>query len=279
MGKESAPWPMGRPPEAPGSARQESAPEPEQAEPDLAGEADVLPEPAGPGPDDNPDTAPKLNNQEASQLALRMESMLFVSPKPLTARRLAELLDLTSVVPIRKAAEALRESYAGRAFELRETAGGYQLMTRPDFEADVLRLAKAKRAQKLTQGALETLAVIAYKQPITRAELDAIRGAGSDHHLRTLGERGLIRVTGRHKAAGTIGMGAALYGTTTAFLDEFGLGSLAELPGDDALDPRAKDEPPEPDDDGEEGYALEGEFESPDGDDEDDSEDDFGEEE
>ncbi len=245
MGKDSAPWPKGLPPEAPGSGRQTSAPAPEESEPDLAGDEDVVPESSGPEPDDNPETAPQLDASQANQLALRMEALLFVSPKPLSARRIAELLDLTSVIPIRRAAEQLREYYKGRAFELREVAGGYQVMTRPEFEADVLRLARAKRAQKLTQGALETLAVIAYKQPITRSELDAIRGAGSDHHIRTLGERGLIRVTGRQKTAGVIGMGAALYGTTTAFLDEFGLGSLAELPGDDALDPRKPDYEPE----------------------------------
>lgn len=200
-----------------------------ESEPDLAPEGDTDAE-VHPDIDDNPATAPALSDADVGELAARVEALLFVSPRPLNVRRIAELLGFSSVIPIRRAAAILREAYAARAFELRETAGGYQLMTRPEFEADVVKLSRVRRAQKLSQGALETLAVVAYKQPITRAELDAIRGAASDHHLRTLGERGLVRVTGRQRAEGTFGGGAALYGTTTAFLDEFGLGSTGELP-------------------------------------------------
>lgn len=210
-------------------AKKPLAEESDGNEPDLAPEVDTeadIPVDI----DDNPETAPKLTDDDIVRLAARMEALLFVSAKPLNPRRMAELLGLTSVIPIRKAATLLRTAFETRAFELRETAGGYQLMTRPEFESDVIKLSRVRRAQKLSQGALETLAVVAYKQPITRNELDNIRGSASDHHLRTLGERGLIRIVGRQRAEGTIGGGAALYGTTTAFLDEFGLGSTGELP-------------------------------------------------
>jgi len=206
-----------------------SQPEIAENEPDLAPEGDTDAD-VSDHIDENPATAPTLSDSDIGQFASRMEALLFVSPRPIAARRIAELLDLTSVIPIRKAAAVLRSAYESRAFELRETAGGYQLMTRPEFEADVTKLSRVRRAQKLSQGALETLSVVAYKQPITRAELDAIRGSASDHHLRTLGERGLVRITGRQRAEGTSGGGAALYGTTTAFLDDFGLGGIGELP-------------------------------------------------
>ncbi|MCK6440002.1 MAG: SMC-Scp complex subunit ScpB [Planctomycetes bacterium] len=198
---------------------------------------------------------PELDADEVPALAKRMEALLFVSPRPMSVRRLAELLGLTSVVPVRQAAAYLKPTYDGHAFELRELAGGYQFMTTPEFEAEVLKLQKQKKAQKLTPGALETLAVIAYKQPITRQEIDNIRGVSSDHHIRALAERDLVKVVGR-KTDGTFGGGApALYGTTTQFLNEFGLKSLSELPvtddmvklppkkkaakGEEAVDPNA----------------------------------------
>jgi segregation and condensation protein B len=193
-------------------------------------------EPHYPPVSDDPATAPAMSDAEIAALSLRVEALLFVSAKPLAARRIAELLGLTSVIPIRRAAEKLAASCESRSFELREHAGGYQFMTRPAHENDVLLLQRQRRAQKLSPGGLETLAVIAYKQPITRTELEAIRGSGSDHHIRALSERGLIRIVDRKREEGTIGgMGAALYGTTTQFLDEFGLGTLSELPTHDDL--------------------------------------------
>jgi|GEM_PF-1012708 len=163
-------------------------------------------------------------------LARRMEALLFVSSRPMSAKRLADLLELESIVPIREAAEYLNEQYAERAFDLRLLAGGYQLLTRPALEEEVLKLQKQRKAQKLTPGALETLAIIAYKQPITRNDVDNIRGVQSDHYIRQLAERHLIRIVGRGGDGSFGGSNPALYGTTTTFLDEFGLKALKELP-------------------------------------------------
>lgn len=202
----------------------------DDADADLAPSEDTGSEGESFVEDESASPPPTLSTDEIHGLARRIEALLFVSARPLNVRRIAELLGLRSVVPIRQAAQVIRLWNEGRAFELRETAGGYQILTRPEYEADVTKLSRIRRAHKLTQGALETLAVIAYKQPITRAELDSIRGAASDHHLRNLGERGLIRVAGRQRDERTVGAGAAMYGTTTAFLDEFGLSGLGELP-------------------------------------------------
>ncbi len=129
--------------------------------------------------------AKPMTDAEVTALSLRVEALLFVSAKPLAPRRIADLLGIASVIPIRRAAALLATACTGRSYELREHAGGYQLMTRPEFEKDVLLLQRERKAQKLTPGALETLAVVAYKQPIGRTELDSIRGAGSDHHIRS----------------------------------------------------------------------------------------------
>ncbi len=179
------------------------------------------------------------SDQNLESLALRLEALLFVSNKPLSARKLASLLDLDSIVPLRQAAEILARCYDGRAFELCERANGYQLATRKDFETDILKLQREKKAQKLTPGALETLAVIAYKQPVTRLEIEAIRGSQSDHYLRILSDRDLIKITGRKKEKAS-GSGSALYGTTTTFLNSFGIQSLSELPQEEDLNALAE---------------------------------------
>lgn len=197
--------------------------------------------------------APALPQSELEALAAKIEALLFVSSRPMAARRLGELLGHTSVTPIRQACDWLAAQYVGRAFQLVRLAGGYQLQSRPEFEEVVLKLQRQRKAQKLTPGALETLAIVAYKQPITRNELDAIRGVSSDHHVRTLSERNLIRITGRQPV--TQGMGAALYGTTVEFLNAFGLRSISQLPtqadlgmtstsGENADDGQSDDEDP-----------------------------------
>ncbi|MCA8940254.1 MAG: SMC-Scp complex subunit ScpB [Planctomycetes bacterium] len=177
------------------------------------------------------ETGTELSAEDAQALSLRMEALLFVSAKPMSARRLSELLETGgSVIPIRQAAALVAERCHGHAYELKEFGGGYQLMTKPEYEEVVLLLQRQRKAQKLTPGALETLSVIAYKQPITRNELDGIRGVSSDHHIRTLSEHDLIKVVGRTESKGFGNAGAALYGTTNGFLNAFGLKTLSELP-------------------------------------------------
>jgi segregation and condensation protein B len=161
-------------------------------------------------------------------LAARLEALLFVHSRPVAARRLAELAGLTSVIPVKQALELLQKRYNdhGSAFTLQDLAQGYQLTTRPVHDALLHQLVREREAQKLSPATLEALAIIAYKQPIGRADLDNIRGAGSDHLVRNLLDRGLIKVTDRDSSKGN----AALYGTTAEFLRAFGLRSISELP-------------------------------------------------
>jgi segregation and condensation protein B len=162
-------------------------------------------------------------------LMAKLEALLFVHSRPVTARRLAELAGLTSVIPIKQALEALRSRHEsiGSAFMVQDLAGGYQLTTRPEHDALLHQLVREREAQKLSPATLEALAIIAYKQPIGRAELETIRGAGSDHLVRALLDRGLVKVTQRDSSKPG---NPALYGTTGEFLRAFGLRSLNELP-------------------------------------------------
>lgn len=157
-----------------------------------------------------------------------LEALLFASDEPIPLKRFAEILDLQDTRPIRRALEELRERYdeQGHAFALEEIAGGYQVLTRKDYAPWVTRLSRSAARAQLSQAALETLAIVAYKQPILRADIEAIRGVQVDAILRTLMERELIKVVGRHDSLGR----PLLYGTTRKFLEVFGLKSLDELP-------------------------------------------------
>lgn len=185
-------------------------------------------EPTGPMPQD--------------ALSTRVEALLFVHHKPLTNRRLADILDLQSVIPVNQALESLQKRYfeTGNAFTLQNLAQGWQLTTRPEHDTMLAKLVRQKEAQKLSPATLEGLAVIAYKQPIGRQELENIRGAGSDHIVRALLDRGLVKVTERDT---TKPGNAALYGTTAEFLRAFGLRSISELPQEgDLVAPEIEEE-------------------------------------
>ena len=163
-------------------------------------------------------------NLEQVQGAL--EALLFVSGEPLPAERMARVLGVPEAV-VRDALQRLAAACRapGRGLELVEVAGGWQLVTRPEYARAVEELLRPRR-QALSRAALETLAIIAYRQPVTRAEIEAIRGVQSEAGLRTLLERGLIREVGRKEAPGR----PILYGTTPLFLQQFGLRDLSELP-------------------------------------------------
>jgi segregation and condensation protein B len=154
-----------------------------------------------------------------------LECLLFVASEPVTAAQVGEVLELDE----RQAAAALehlRQNYpAGRGLHVVRVAGGYQLRTRPEF-ASVVSAFLRPAAQKLSRQALETLAIIAYEQPITMPEIDALRGVNSDGVVKTLAERDLIREAGRKEAPGR----PILYRTTEHFLKHFGLADLTELP-------------------------------------------------
>jgi segregation and condensation protein B len=157
-----------------------------------------------------------------------LEALLFSTQHPLTAGRLGELLDCSSTRPVRRAIKALNEQYeqSGRAFRVEQVAGGYQLLTLPQFNDQVNKLHQKEHDAKLTKAALETLAIIAYKQPILRAEIESIRGVACGETIRSLMEKHLVKIAGRAEEPGR----PILYGTTKRFLELFGLNSLKDLP-------------------------------------------------
>ena len=157
-----------------------------------------------------------------------VEAALFLADEPLTARKLATLAGLADGNHARAQALRLQAMYAaeGSAFEVEEIAGGYQLLTRADFHPWLARLRSQGGDAPLSAPGRETLTIVAYRQPITRADIEAIRGVGAAEVLRQLMERGLIRLAGRDVSLGR----PALYETTRKFLLHFGLRSLRELP-------------------------------------------------
>jgi segregation and condensation protein B len=176
----------------------------------------VLPEP--------PATAPDVRDLRLA----RLEAVLFAAEEPLAARRLAALAELADAAEARRLVERLRELLhaEGSAYRVEEIAGGYQLLTRPEFHPWLVRLRQTAGEPKLSGALLETLAIVAYRQPIMRADLEAIRGVHCGDALRQLMERGLIRIAGRHDSLGR----PVLYATTKRFLATFGLRDLRDLP-------------------------------------------------
>jgi segregation and condensation protein B len=165
-------------------------------------------------------------NGEPDRLAI-VEALLFVAEEPLPLSKLQEILadaapDLTETA-LRDLAVRLEES--GGGLMVQEVAGGFRLATRPEVHPWIQRLQQVKPA-RLSRAALETLAIVAYRQPITRAEIEAIRGVAVDGVLRTLLERELVRMMGRKAEAGR----PMLYGTSQLFLEHFGLRELGDLP-------------------------------------------------
>jgi segregation and condensation protein B len=168
----------------------------------------------------------------------RVEAVLFVAREPLSSRKLSHYAGLADGTEARTIVKRLNARYdaSGRAFRVESIAGGHQLLTRPKFGDWVRRAAHAPAHQRLSSPALETLAVIAYRQPIPRVEIEAIRGVNCGEMLRQLMDRDLVRIGGRSDELGR----PYLYATTRRFLQSFGLTDIAELPNAD-LYGRAKD--------------------------------------
>lgn len=164
---------------------------------------------------------------EIETLASAIESLLFVSDVPLTAAKLKEILEIDDAEAFKAAIQLLQESYAAplRGIQLQEVAGGYQLRTHHDNANYILRFQQGK-PQRLSRAALETLAIIAYKQPITRPEIESIRGVDSGAVLKNILEKDLVRILGKKEEPGN----PLVYGTTDNFLIFFGIKSLRELP-------------------------------------------------
>lgn len=166
-------------------------------------------------------------------LAQLLEAALFAAARPVTPEELVTLDAEASLDDVKVALEQLREHYDfdGHGVELVELGGGYQILSRPAFAAAIERAQLSIRQPRLTAAMLETLAVIAYRQPVGRAEIEEIRGVSASGVLRSLQERGLIEVTGRSEGLGR----PLLYGTTPLFLELLGLPDLANLPRADEL--------------------------------------------
>jgi segregation and condensation protein B len=162
-------------------------------------------------------------------LRAAVEALLFASERPLTPEEMKHAFaDGVSAADIRGAIEELRSEYDNdaRGFRMYEIAGGFQLASDIRFAETLKRFYQSREKKKISQAGLETLSVIAYRQPVTRAEIEAIRGVNVDGAVRTLMEKGMIRISGRKEVPGR----PILYGTTQEFLEHFGLRSVQELP-------------------------------------------------
>ncbi len=157
-----------------------------------------------------------------------LEAVLFASDAPVEAERIREVLELPSADEARALVAELARGYdeSGRALQIVEAGGGYRLVTRPDVAPWLVRLARSRSRSRLSRPALETLAIIAYRQPVSRPEVDAVRGVNSEGVLENLMERRMVRIAGRKDATGR----PFLYETTREFLVAFGLRDLGDLP-------------------------------------------------
>lgn len=179
---------------------------------------------------------------ERSAKMARLEAALFVADGPLSLKRLSTLAALADVAEARALLDALNAAYegAGTAFRAERVATGYQLLTRPEFAPWLGRLHHRESDWRLSPPALETLTIIAYRQPITRADIEMIRGVQCAEILKQLMDRGLVRIGGEDDSLGR----PYLYETTRKFLETYGLRSLDDLPMADRLRPKRDVEPP-----------------------------------
>ena len=217
-------------PEASAEAPEGDAPAETASAPD-ASNAPSSPAPeAAASAEDRERTSAEVSDEE---LEREVAALLFASPEPLSESKLAALLDGTPQVRVRLVLDALarRLSASGLPWERRVIAGGWQLYTVEALADTVGRLSKVRKDEKVSPAGLETLAIVAYRQPVTKGEIEAIRGVQVGPILRTLVDRGLVKVAGRSDDPGR----PLLYGTTKKFLDSFGLGSLDDLPRDGEL--------------------------------------------
>ena len=180
-------------------------------------------------------TPDSIDTQEQAQLSQYaepteesvVEAVLFASDEPLTPNRLADIVGI-SAKHIREHIDSLNDKYQtnNNAFRIEEIAGGYQLLTLSSYNPWLKKLLRARSDSKLSPASLETLAIIAYKQPAIRADIEAIRGVAVGEIVRSLMYKGLVKIVGRAEVLGR----PMLYGTTKKFLEVFGLNTLKDLP-------------------------------------------------
>ncbi|MHC4737624.1 MAG: SMC-Scp complex subunit ScpB [Planctomycetota bacterium] len=171
--------------------------------------------------------APEIDSDIEITVESVVEAVLFASDEPLTAERLANIVE-TSVKQIRQHIQNLNEKYKANAnaFTIEQIAGGYQMLTLSPYNNWLRKLLRTRSDSKLSSAALETLAIISYKQPVIRADIEAIRGVAAGDMIRSLMYKGLVKIVGRAEVLGR----PMLYGTTKKFLEIFGLNSLKDLP-------------------------------------------------
>ncbi len=168
-----------------------------------------------------------MKDKGSSSLRGAVEALLFVSDEPVSAARIAKSLEVSETEAASELASLAAEYQQGeRGFQLREVAGGWRFYTHPAYHDQIESFVLSWDTRRLSQAALEALAVIAYHQPVTRAGVNAVRGVNSEAVIASLMEKGLVREMGRDKDQAN----AIVYGTTKAFLEKFGLKDLAELP-------------------------------------------------
>jgi len=169
----------------------------------------------------------------AAEAAATVEAILFTSDSPVPAAKIAQIGELPGQRVVKKSISALNERYeaTGSAFRIEEIAGGFQMLTCPEYHDVLSRLLKARKDARLSQAAMETLAIVAYRQPILRADVEAIRGVACGEVLRGLMEKQLVKIVGRAEVIGR----PMLYGTTRRFLEAFGLANLKDLPNVEEL--------------------------------------------
>ena len=213
--------------EVPAEAEQgddsEAMSEDEVAAEDLPGESvDIQTEDA-----DSTSVLAESENVETTVESV-IEAVLFASDEPLTDARLAGVVELGSGKQVRECIDNLNNKYRANnsAFRIEKIAGGYQMLTLSVYNSWLQKLLRARTDSKLSQAALETLAILAYKQPIIRADVEAIRGVASGEIIRSLMFKGLVKIVGRAEVLGR----PLLYGTTKKFLEVFGLNTLKDLP-------------------------------------------------
>lgn len=215
---------------APVALPQEESAAPQAGEP-LAGEVEASAQEPASGEDlqaPKEESASSGELVETDDLKKIIETLLFITDRPVKPSRIADVVEAADARRVREIIRGLQEEYAasGRAVQIVELGGGFQMSTKPEYGRWVRRLYNEKMTTKLSNAALETLAIVAYKQPITRAEMEAIRGVDVAGPLERLLERALVRVVGKKDTVGR----PMVYGTTDEFLRMFGLNKISELP-------------------------------------------------
>lgn len=200
--------------------------------------AEISPEDDEIGDDQPVETDPQAQQELAEQEITTeqvVEALLFASENPLSLQKIVSLLGVGSTRDVRKHIEAINKRYERMkaAFRVEKIAGGYQMLTLPAFNTWLRRVKQSRQESRFSPAALETLAVVAYKQPVVRAEIEAIRGVSAGEMLNRLRELGLVKIVGRAEDVGR----PMLYGTTKKFLEVFGLSGLEDLPAVEQLQP------------------------------------------